>query len=184
MVAEHLPLTIQTWVEADRRQDLGVMRAQLAADVVLISPLTDAFTFSGPDEVMAVFEAAFDLLADIEIAGVTGAGKDWVIHGTNTLGGDNLEEIQWLTLDEEGLIVRITLFIRPAPAAVTLLSRIGPGLKRRGLMGAAAPWHPGRPDRWRAHCASPKGGSCRGCGAKDSRHRPPLRVGPRRVDSS
>lgn len=138
MVAEHLPLTIQTWGEADSRQDLGVMRAQLAADVVLISPLTDAFTFSGPDEVMAVFEAAFDLLADIEIAGVTGTGKDWVIHGTNTLGRDNLEEIQWLTLDEEGLIVRITLFIRPAPAAVTLLSRIGPGLKRRGLMGAAA----------------------------------------------
>ena len=55
------PPSIDAWVHADRRQDLDQMRAQLAADVVLISPLTDAFDFRGPDEVMAVFESAFDL---------------------------------------------------------------------------------------------------------------------------
>lgn len=131
------PAAIQAWVQADRRQDLGQMRAQLAADVVLVSPLTDKFDFRGPAEVMAVFESAFDLLRDIEIARVTGADRDWVIYGTNTLSGRNLEEIQWLELDQAGLISRITLFIRPAPAAVGLLARIGKGLHRRGVMGRA-----------------------------------------------
>lgn len=138
MELNQLPEHVREWVAADRRQDLTLMQAQLSDDVVLISPLTDAFTFTGPGEVMAVFEAAFELLADIEIANVTGAGTDWAIHGTNTIGGDNLEEIQWLQLGADGRIARITLFIRPAPAAITLLSRIGPGLKARGLMGAAA----------------------------------------------
>lgn len=129
-----MPESIEKWVSADRRQELGEMRAQLSPGVTLISPLTDGFTFDGRDEVMAVFEAAFDLLKDIEIAGVTGQGQDWVLHGTNTLRGKNLEEIQWLHVGEDGLIDEITLFIRPAAAAVSLLAKIGPGLHRRGAM--------------------------------------------------
>ncbi|HHU10181.1 MAG TPA: nuclear transport factor 2 family protein [Intrasporangiaceae bacterium] len=135
---DRLPPHVRAWVTADRNQDLTVMKEQLSPSVVLISPLTDAFTFDGPDEVMAVFESAFELLSDIEIAGVTCADQDWVIYGTNTIGGENLEEIQWLRLDDAGRIERITLFIRPAPAAITLLSRIGPRLKKRGVMGGAA----------------------------------------------
>lgn len=129
------PATIENWVSADRALDLDRMRAQLAPDVRLISPLTDAFDFRGPDEVMAVFESAFELLRDIEIANLTGADRDWVLHGTNTLAGRNFEEIQWLRLDDDGLISTITLFIRPVPAAVGLLARIGIGLHRRGVMG-------------------------------------------------
>lgn len=68
------PTVIDTWETADRRQDLAVMRSLLASEVRLISPLTDAFAFEGPDEVMAVFESAFELLDDITIHKVTGAG--------------------------------------------------------------------------------------------------------------
>lgn len=135
------PPAIEAWESADRRQNLDQMRAQLADDVVLVSPLTDAFDFRGPTEVMAVFESAFELLRDIEIAALTGADRDWVLHGTNTLNGRNLEEIQWLKLDDAGKIAHITLFIRPAPAAISLLSKIGRPLHRRGTMnrlGAAA----------------------------------------------
>lgn len=129
------PATIKAWVSADRALDLPQMRAQLADDVRLVSPLTDAFDFRGPDKVMAVFESAFELLRDIEIAAVTRAERDWVVHGTNNLRGRNLEEIQWLRLDDSGRIAEITLFIRPAPAAIALLARIGVGLHRRGVMG-------------------------------------------------
>ncbi|WP_432559360.1 hypothetical protein [Granulicoccus sp. GXG6511] len=129
--------TIDAWVSADRRLELSAMHACLAPGAVLVSPLTDAFTFNGPDEVIKVFGSAFELLRDIEIQGVTGADKDWVVHGTNTLNGHNLEEIQWLRLDEHGLIERITLFIRPLPAALDLLARIGPPMARRGLFGRA-----------------------------------------------
>lgn len=129
------PAAIANWVDADRALDLARMRAQLAPDVRLISPLTDAFDFSGPDEVMSVFESAFALLRDIEIVDLTGADRDWVLHGSNTLAGRNFEEVQWLRLDDDGLIDRITLFIRPAPAAIALLARIGIGLHKRGVMG-------------------------------------------------
>lgn len=114
------------------------MRAQLSPTVELISPLTDRFRFVGPDAVMAVLVSAFELLEDIEITTLTGSGRDWVLHGTSTLDGQNLEEIQWLHLGEDGLIDRITLFIRPAPAAISLLAKIGPPLARRGALKPAA----------------------------------------------
>lgn len=63
------PAAIEAWVADDRRLDLDQMRAQLADDVVLVSPLTDRFRFTGPDHVMAVVASAFALLEDIEIAG-------------------------------------------------------------------------------------------------------------------
>ncbi|MDO5669199.1 MAG: nuclear transport factor 2 family protein [Corynebacterium sp.] len=132
------PTTISRWIEADRTGDLAGMRACLAADARLISPLTDGFSFQGAEEVMAVFAAAFELLDDITIHRTTGADADWVIYGTNRLGAQNLEEIQWLRLNNEGLIAEITLFIRPMPAAVMLLGRIGPGLATRGALLPAA----------------------------------------------
>lgn len=132
------PTAISAWVDADRRQEAATMRAQLSPTVGLISPLTDRFCFVGPDAAMAVLESAFELLEDIEITALTGAGEDWVLHGTNTLGGRNLEEIQWLHLGEDGLIDRITLFIRPAPAAISLLAKIGPPLARKGALKPGA----------------------------------------------
>lgn len=129
------PTVIDTWETADRRQDLAVMRSLLAREVRLISPLTDAFAFEGPDEVMAVFESAFELLDDITIHKVTGADQDWALHGKATLGGHNLEEVRWLHLNDEGRIDEVTLFIRPLAAAAELLARIGPKMAARGLMG-------------------------------------------------
>lgn len=132
------PAAIDTWVQADRHLDLDLMTAQLAESVVLISPLTDGFRFEGRQAVRAVFASAFDALADIEIAGLTGSGSDWVLHGTNTLGGRNLEEIQWLHLDDEGRIDRITLFIRPVSAGLAMLHAIGPRLHKRGVLPGRA----------------------------------------------
>lgn len=128
------PPTVVAWVDADRRQETTAMRSQLAPTVVLISPLTDRFRFTGPDEVMAVLESAFELLDDIEITALTGTGRDWALHGTSTLDGNSLEEIQWLHLDADDRIDRITLFIRPAPAAISLLAKIGAPLARRGAL--------------------------------------------------
>lgn len=131
------PAAVTAWVEADRARDLAVMREQLADDARLISPLTDGFDFRGADEVMAVMAAAFELLDDIAIRRVTGTDRDFALHGTATLRGANLEEIQWLHVSEDGLIDEITLFVRPMPAAVALLAAIGPGLARRGVLGRA-----------------------------------------------
>lgn len=123
------PEAVAAWVAADRRLDLNTMQAQLAEDVVLVSPLTDGFSFHGPHDVAQVFASAFDLLTDIRIHKVTGAGADWVLYGKNTLGRDNLEEIQWLHLNAAGKIDHITLFIRPIAALLRQLERrVLPGM--------------------------------------------------------
>lgn len=129
-----LPPAISAWMTADERQQLDVLRQQLSQDVTLVSPLTDGFTFDGPEEVIGVLASAFELLRDIEMAAVTGSGRDWAVHSRNTFDGRNLEEIQWLHLDESGLIDRITIFIRPAPAAVSFLAKVGAPLHRRGVL--------------------------------------------------
>lgn len=135
---EGRPPAIEAWVEADRRLDLETMRAQLADDVVLVSPLTDAFDFRGPDEVMAVFATVFDLLQDIAIERVVGADRDWVLHGSQRLHGANMEEVQWLHLNEAGKIDHITLFIRPVAAVLGTLGSIGTGLHKRGVLPRSA----------------------------------------------
>ena len=130
----NMPATIDAWVKADRHLDLDTMAEQLSPDCVLISPLTDGFRFHGGHDVSQVFGSAFDLLDDVVIHRVTGSGDDWVVYGTNSLGGRNLEEIQWLRLGDDGLIAEVTLFIRPVSAAVTLLTKIGGRLHARGVM--------------------------------------------------
>ncbi len=129
-----LPDPIAAWVAADRAMDVDGMRALMSPGVTLVSPLTDAFDFTGPVDVAGVFAAAFDVLDDVDVARVTGAGPDWAVHATNTVNGRPLEEIQWLHLGADGLIDRITLFMRPVASAAELLATIGPALARRGLM--------------------------------------------------
>lgn len=138
IITREMPASIVAWVEADRALDLDTMRAQLAPEVVLISPLTDAFDFRGPEEVMAVFASAFAMLQNIEVVRVTGTAVDWVLHGSQTLHGQSMEEVQWLHLNAEGAIDHITLFIRPVPAVVGTLGGIAPGLHRRGVLPRSA----------------------------------------------
>lgn len=157
------PTTISRWTDADRTGDLAGMRACLAADARLISPLTDGFSFHGAEEVMAVFAAAFELLDDIVIHRLTGSDDDWVLCGTNRLGAQNLEEIQWLRLDEEGLIAEISLFIRPMPAAVMLLGASGRDWRREGRCGRRRAWRRGRRGRWGGSCGASRSSSCRDC---------------------
>ena len=104
------PTVIDSWEAVDRRQDVAVMRSLLADEVRMISPLTDAFSFEGRDEVMAVFESGFELLDDITVHKITGDGQDWALYGKATLGGHNLEDIQWLHLNHEGQIDEVTMW--------------------------------------------------------------------------
>lgn len=43
-----LPPTIESWIAADRALDADRMRDLMAPAIVLASPLTDAFDFTGP----------------------------------------------------------------------------------------------------------------------------------------
>ena len=129
-----LPPTIEAWAQGYRHGDRALTVQQMADDVVLTSPLTEAFVFRGRHQVGEVCAAALDLIEEPEVAGVTGSGREWAVRTTARLGGRPLEEVQWLTLGDDGRVAEVRLLVRPVPAAVSLLARLGDGLHQRGVM--------------------------------------------------
>lgn len=129
--------TIQRFVEADLRMDAEALGELFTEDAVLISPITDAFRFEGRRSVTAVYASAFDLFTDIDIHTVTGSGDTWALFLTGMINGRRFEECQLLRLDGEK-IREVTMIGRPVPALLTVMSKIGGAMHKRGLMSRRA----------------------------------------------
>ena len=130
---------VQRWRRAGETGDATAAAACLAPDVVLISPLTDQFRFSGREQVRAVLDAVFAVVDDFVFDGAVGEGQTRTLLCRGRVGGQVLEEVQLLRLDDAGLISEITLFCRPLPALTALMQALGPELARRqGSPGLAA----------------------------------------------
>lgn len=113
-------------------------RTCLAADVVFISPLTEAFRFRGPDEVVEVLEAAWEVFTDLRWHTVVGDGDTRVLFFHATANGEPVEEAQLLRFDGDGLIQELTFYGRPLPGVTAVLAGIGaPLLRRQGRPGMA-----------------------------------------------
>jgi SnoaL-like domain len=137
--------TVENWQRAAEHRDVALLRQCLAPEVVMISPLTAAFRFRGPDEICEVFEAAWDgVLTDIRFHTVLGDGDARALFFHARAGGEEVEEAQLLRFDGAGLIREMTLFGRPLPGLTAVLTGIaGPLLVRQNrplagrLLGAA-----------------------------------------------
>lgn len=133
----HLHPTIQRFVDADRRMDADALGELFTEDAVLISPITDAFRFEGRRSVTAVYASAFDLFSDIDVHTVTGAADTWALFVTGSIAGRRFEECQLLRLEGEK-IREVTMIGRPVPALLTVMSKIGGAMHKRGLMSRKA----------------------------------------------
>lgn len=130
--------TVEKWQRAAVERDAALTRACLAADVVFVSPLTDAFRFRGPDEVVEVLEVSFDVFADIRWHTAVGDGDTRALFFHGTANGEPVEEAQLLRFDGDGLIRELTYFGRPLPALTAAMVGLGgPLLKRQGRPGLA-----------------------------------------------
>lgn len=131
--------TIEAYVQAVARMDAPGMRTTFADDIVLISPLTNAFRFRGAESVATVFASAFDVLTLDDVHTVTGADEAWAVvvrgHVSRRIP---FEECQLLRLADDGRVAEITLIGRPVSALLAVMARIGPAMHRRGLMSRAA----------------------------------------------
>jgi hypothetical protein len=123
--------TITAWRAAGESGDAAAAGRCLAAGVELISPLTEAFRFRGPDQVTAVLAAAFEVIHGIRFHTELGGDDTWSLFYHARAGRDALEEAQLLRLDGDGLIREITFFGRPLPALTQVMAGIGPRLLRR-----------------------------------------------------
>jgi len=130
---------VPRWCRAGETGDATAAAACLAAGVVLVSPLTDQFRFRGREQVRAVLDAVFAVVDDFAFDSAVGEGQTRALLCRGRVGGQVLEEVQWLRLDGAGLIAEITLFCRPLPALTALMQALGPELARRqGSPGLAA----------------------------------------------
>jgi len=119
------------WCAANEIGDAGAATACLAPDVVLVSPLTDQFRFRGREQVRVVLEAVFGVVGALTVESVVGDGRMRSLLCRGRVGGQVLEEVQLLRLDDAGLISELTLFGRPLPALTALMQALGPELVRR-----------------------------------------------------
>lgn len=128
---------VRRWAEALRRRDNAAMAALLADDVVLHSPLTDAFVFEGRRAVAEVFAAGSSLIDAIEVHTVLADADRGVVVFAGRIDGRPMEETQVLRL-ADGRVVDVTLMGRPVPALLSVMSRIPARLAKASVLPRAA----------------------------------------------
>lgn len=133
-----MPDFVERWKLAGEAGDAQACADAVTADVELVSPLTDQFTFRGRDEVVALLTDVFQVVEGLRYhRDLRGEGTA-MLAATATIAGRPMEEVQQLDLDAEGRIRRVTLAMRPTPAITALTRALGPRVARRqGKPGVA-----------------------------------------------
>ena len=105
--------------------DLDAMIANLAPDVVFNSPV--AFKpFEGRETVGKVLEAVLDTFEDFHYTDELGDGDVHALVFRARVGDRQVEGIDLLRLDADGLIADFTVFIRPASGLMALGEAMAP----------------------------------------------------------
>jgi hypothetical protein len=119
--------------------DVDALVATLRPDCRLVSPITDRFAFEGHQQLRNLFE---DVLATVdEGAHVLDVGDDHTraMKLVGRIGKQRFAETLLFTLDDDGLIAEIEIFVRPMPGLLTMAAALGPRVaRRRGRMRALA----------------------------------------------
>ncbi|WP_433833676.1 nuclear transport factor 2 family protein [Actinoplanes sp. CA-015351] len=123
--------TVPIWRAAGESGDAAAAVTALSPEAVLISPITEQFTFRGHTQIGGLLEVAFATIDDITYTDQVAEGRTVALFYRATVSGTPIHEAQRLRLGEDGLITEITLYIRPLPALTHLMTTLGPALARR-----------------------------------------------------
>jgi hypothetical protein len=100
---------------AAEAKDLEAMTATLREDVVLHSPILFR-GFEGREIVLGVLTHVVATLEDFRYTDELAEGDTVVLRFKARVGDRELEGIDFLELDEEGLVKELTVFMRPLSA--------------------------------------------------------------------
>lgn len=130
--------SVAAWRAAAEAGDARAAAAALAADVELVSPLTDRFVFRGRDELEELLTSVFEIFTGIRFSAEHRDGDRVALFAAGRVGALRLEEAQQLELDAEGRIRRLSIAMRPLPALTAFQRALGPRVARRqGRPGVA-----------------------------------------------
>jgi hypothetical protein len=113
---------------AAESKDLELMRATLREDVVLHSPILFR-GFEGRDIVAAVLAHVVAVFEDFAYLDEVADGDTVVLRFKAKVGDRELEGIDFLELDEEGLVRELTVFMRPLSALTAFNERMAARLE-------------------------------------------------------
>src|SRR4051794_19400787 len=114
-------------------RDHAGMVAAMAPDVLLHSPV--AFRpFDGQESVAGVFTALLDTFEDFEYTDELREGDTIALLFKARVGDKQLQGLDWLRLDGDGLVSELTVMIRPLSGIMALGEAMAPkveGLAKR-----------------------------------------------------
>ncbi|MET0559827.1 MAG: nuclear transport factor 2 family protein [Solirubrobacterales bacterium] len=100
---------------AAEAKDLELLSETLADDVVLHSPILFR-GFEGKEVVTQVLTHVAATLEDLTYVDELATGRSVCLRFTANVGDRQLEGIDYLTLDEDGKVIDLTVFMRPLSA--------------------------------------------------------------------
>ena len=122
---------------AAESRDAAAVAETMAPGVVLNSPISRRTTFHGPEELSILYSVVYDAFEwfsfseEHEIEG----GRVFRIEGR--IGGQDIDEIQLVRVDDANRVREITIFVRPLPGLTAFAAALGPRLaaRRSGVLG-------------------------------------------------
>jgi SnoaL-like domain len=108
---------------AAEAKDLEAMAATLREDVVLHSPVLFR-GFEGRDAVLAVLTHVAGVLEGLAYTGEAAGDGMVALRFEATVGDRELEGVDYLKLDEDGLVEDLTVFMRPMSALTAFNERM------------------------------------------------------------
>jgi SnoaL-like domain len=130
--------TTRTVMDAMEGRDWATLRAALAPDVVLYSPLTGTYKFEGPDrvvELLQIVRETFEEMTQLEYFG--NESTHALMFESRLRGGRTLQGVDTLRFDDQGRVREFRVFIRPLPGLTAFMAELAPRLAaRRGRLTA------------------------------------------------
>jgi hypothetical protein len=118
--------TARRVTDAMLSRDFDTLRAQLADDVVLNSPITAAIQFRGADEVVELLRTVRDAYETLEYTDVFGSGDTWAQVFRVRVRGQEMEATDLMRIDEAGRVREFTVFFRPLAGLAALTAALAP----------------------------------------------------------
>ena len=114
--------------EAVEAADPDAMEAALAPDVVFNSPAVFK-PYEGREQVMALLRHVIEVFEDFEyVDELSGEGTHGLVFRAR-VGDKQLDGWDYLTLDEDGLVTRLTVMIRPLSGLIAVAQEMGSRLE-------------------------------------------------------
>ena len=112
-------------------RDLDAVVAAFAPDAVFRSPFTARLRFEGPEQIAAICAVILDAFHDFRYTDEVRSGDLAFLEWTAEIGGQQINGVDRLRLNSDGLVEEFVVFMRPLPATAAALRVIGTHLGRR-----------------------------------------------------